>query len=250
MVDDFATMRRIVRNLLQDLGYKHIDEAEDGQDALNKLRAGGFDFVVSDWNMPNIDGLELLKTIRSDATMAKLPVLMVTAEAKKENIIAAAQAGPMVTSLSRLPPPRWKKSLAKSLKNSGNAYELPLNMQADNATEIFVRIGQLTRLLRDSMANLGLEQAIMEVADAFPNTRDRLNYVVGKTSQAADRALTSVEVARPLQEGLSENATALSARWDAGLKTRSRWRMPASWSKPPAPSCTTCRRKPSRPTAS
>ncbi|HGU9816764.1 protein phosphatase CheZ [Enterobacter chuandaensis] len=91
----------------------------------------------------------------------------------------------------------------------------PLNMQADNATEIFVRIGQLTRLLRDSMANLGLEQAIMEVADAFPNTRDRLNYVVGKTSQAADRALTSVEVARPLQEGLSDSATALSARWDA-----------------------------------
>ncbi|WP_336209986.1 protein phosphatase CheZ [Enterobacter sp. P82] len=91
----------------------------------------------------------------------------------------------------------------------------PLNMQADNAKEIFVRIGQLTRLLRDSMANLGLEQAIMEVADAFPNTRDRLNYVVGKTSQAADRALTSVEVARPLQEGLSEKASALSARWDA-----------------------------------
>ena len=91
----------------------------------------------------------------------------------------------------------------------------PLNMQADNAKEIFVRIGQLTRLLRDSMANLGLEQAIMEVADAFPNTPDRLNYVGGKTSQAADRALTSVEVARPLQEGLSENASALSARWDA-----------------------------------
>lgn len=91
----------------------------------------------------------------------------------------------------------------------------PLNMQADNAKEIFVRIGHLTRLLRDSMANLGLEQAIMEVADAFPNTRDRLNYVVGKTSQAADRALTSVEVARPLQEGLSDSATALSTRWDA-----------------------------------
>lgn len=93
VVDDFATMRRIVRNLLQDLGYKHIDEAEDGQDALNKLRTSNFDFVVSDWNMPNVDGLELLKTIRADADMAKLPVLMVTAEAKKENIIAAAQAG-------------------------------------------------------------------------------------------------------------------------------------------------------------
>ena len=93
VVDDFATMRRIVRNLLQDLGYQDIEEAEDGQDALHKLRAATFDFVVSDWNMPNLDGLELLKAIRSDAAMAKLPVLMVTAEAKRENIIAAAQAG-------------------------------------------------------------------------------------------------------------------------------------------------------------
>lgn len=93
VVDDFNTMRRIVRNLLKELGFNNVDEAEDGVDALNKLRAGGFDFVVSDWNMPNMDGLELLKTIRADAAMSKLPVLMVTAEAKKENIIAAAQAG-------------------------------------------------------------------------------------------------------------------------------------------------------------
>lgn len=85
----------------------------------------------------------------------------------------------------------------------------------ENTRDLFLRIGQLTRLLRDSMANLGLEQAIMEVADAFPNTRDRLNYVVGKTSQAADRALTSVEVARPLQDSMSESATGLSQRWDA-----------------------------------
>ena len=93
VVDDFATMRRIIRNLLQDLGYSQIDEAEDGQDALNKLRVSTFDFVISDWNMPVLDGLELLKTIRRDAALAKLPVLMVTAEAKRENIIAAAQAG-------------------------------------------------------------------------------------------------------------------------------------------------------------
>lgn len=84
-----------------------------------------------------------------------------------------------------------------------------------NTHELFLRIGQLTRLLRNSMANLGLEQAIMEVADAIPNTRDRLNYVVGKTSQAADRALTSVEAARPLQEKLSTSAKELSVRWDA-----------------------------------
>ncbi len=93
VVDDFPTMRRIVRNLLKELGFENVDEAEDGQMALDKLRNGNFDFVVSDWNMPNLDGLEMLKEIRADATLSKLPVLMVTAEAKKENIVAAAQAG-------------------------------------------------------------------------------------------------------------------------------------------------------------
>ncbi|HEY0209310.1 chemotaxis response regulator CheY [Acerihabitans sp.] len=93
VVDDFATMRRIVRNLLKELGFNNVDEAEDGVDALTKLRAGRIDFVISDWNMPNMDGLALLQNIRADGEMAKLPVLMVTAEAKKENIIAAAQAG-------------------------------------------------------------------------------------------------------------------------------------------------------------
>lgn len=93
VVDDFPTMRRIVRSLLKELGFTNVEEAEDGQDALNKLRAGGFQFVVSDWNMPNLDGLEMLKQIRADAALKDLPVLMVTAEAKKENIIAAAQAG-------------------------------------------------------------------------------------------------------------------------------------------------------------
>lgn len=92
VVDDFSTMRRIVRNLLKELGFNNVEEAEDGVDALNKLQAGGYGFVISDWNMPNMDGLELLKTIRADGAMSALPVLMVTAEAK-ENIIAAAQAG-------------------------------------------------------------------------------------------------------------------------------------------------------------
>ncbi|HSJ80985.1 MAG: chemotaxis response regulator CheY [Thiobacillus sp.] len=93
VVDDFSTMRRIVRNLLKELGYSNVEEAEDGVDGLAKLRAGSFDFVVSDWNMPNMDGLTMLQQIRADAALSKLPVLMVTAEAKKENIIAAAQAG-------------------------------------------------------------------------------------------------------------------------------------------------------------
>jgi two-component system chemotaxis response regulator CheY len=93
VVDDFPTMRRIVRNLLKELGFENVDEAEDGQMALEKLRTGGFQFVVSDWNMPNLDGLSMLQQIRADANLSKLPVLMVTAEAKKENIVAAAQAG-------------------------------------------------------------------------------------------------------------------------------------------------------------
>jgi len=93
VVDDFPTMRRIVRNLLKDLGFENVDEAEDGVQALDRLRGAKFDLVVSDWNMPNMDGLTLLQSIRADAALASLPVLMVTAEAKKENIIAAAQAG-------------------------------------------------------------------------------------------------------------------------------------------------------------
>jgi two-component system chemotaxis response regulator CheY len=93
VVDDFSTMRRIVRNLLKELGYSNVDEAEDGQMALTKLKNEQFDFVISDWNMPVMSGLDMLKGIRAEPTLAKLPVLMVTAEAKKENIIAAAQAG-------------------------------------------------------------------------------------------------------------------------------------------------------------
>lgn len=93
VVDDFSTMRRIVRNLLKELGYSNVDEAEDGAMALSKLKSEQFDFVISDWNMPVMDGLDMLKHIRADSALSKVPVLMVTAEAKKENIIAAAQAG-------------------------------------------------------------------------------------------------------------------------------------------------------------
>ncbi|MCC7549483.1 MAG: chemotaxis response regulator CheY [Burkholderiales bacterium] len=93
VVDDFSTMRRIVRNLLKELGFNNVDEAEDGINALQKLRAESFDFVISDWNMPNMTGIELLRQVRADAVLRHLPLLMITAEAKKENIIEAAQAG-------------------------------------------------------------------------------------------------------------------------------------------------------------
>jgi len=93
IVDDFSTMRRIVRNLLKEIGHADADEAEDGAIALGKLKAGAFNFVVTDINMPNMNGFELLAEIKKDEKLKHLPVLMVTAEARKEDIVAAAQGG-------------------------------------------------------------------------------------------------------------------------------------------------------------
>lgn len=93
VVDDHESMRRIEKQILNDLGYKNVDMADDGTTALPMLEAGSYDFVISDWNMPKMEGLELLKAIRADSKLAKTPVLLVTAESKKEKIIEAAQAG-------------------------------------------------------------------------------------------------------------------------------------------------------------
>jgi two-component system chemotaxis response regulator CheY len=93
IVDDFSTMRRIIKNLLRDLGFTNTQEADDGSSALPLLRASDFDFLITDWNMPGMTGIELLKAVRADEKLRNLPVLMVTAEAKREQIIEAAQAG-------------------------------------------------------------------------------------------------------------------------------------------------------------
>lgn len=93
IVDDFSTMRRIIKNLLRDLGYNNTSEADDGSSALPMLQNGNYDFLVTDWNMPNMPGIELLRAVRADERLKNLPVLMVTAEAKREQIVEAAQAG-------------------------------------------------------------------------------------------------------------------------------------------------------------
>jgi len=93
VVDDFSTMRRIIKNLLRDLGFTNTDEADDGNTALPMLKTGKYDFLVTDWNMPGMTGIDLLKTVRADDDLKSLPVLMVTAEAKRDQIVAAAQAG-------------------------------------------------------------------------------------------------------------------------------------------------------------
>jgi two-component system chemotaxis response regulator CheY len=93
VVDDFSTMRRIIKNLLHDLGYGNVTEADDGKTALPMLQSGSYEFLITDWNMPGMPGIDLLRAVRADAKLAKMPVLMLTAEAKREQIVLAVQAG-------------------------------------------------------------------------------------------------------------------------------------------------------------
>ena len=93
IVDDFSTMRRIIKNLLRDLGFENTHEADDGNTALPMLQSGSFDFLVTDWNMPGMTGIDLLRAVRADERLATMPVLMVTAEQKREQIVEAANAG-------------------------------------------------------------------------------------------------------------------------------------------------------------
>jgi len=121
IVDDFSTMRRIVRNLLKELGYTNADEAEDGAVALQKLKGSDFQFVITDWNMPNMDGLQLLQAIRAEASLKHLPVLMITAEAKKENIICAAQSGASGYIVKPFTAATLNEKLVKIFEKLGNA---------------------------------------------------------------------------------------------------------------------------------
>ncbi len=121
VVDDFSTMRRIIKNLLNDLGYANVTEADDGQTALPMLQAGGFDFLITDWNMPGMPGLDLLKAVRSDPKLAKLPVLMLTAEAKREQIIEAAQAGVNGYVIKPFTAVTLKEKIDKILEQKANA---------------------------------------------------------------------------------------------------------------------------------
>jgi two-component system chemotaxis response regulator CheY len=121
VVDDFSTMRRIIKNLLNDLGYANVTEADDGQTALPMLQTGSFDFLITDWNMPGMPGLELLKAVRADAKLAKLPVLMLTAEAKREQIIEAAQAGVNGYVIKPFTAATLKEKIDKILEQRANA---------------------------------------------------------------------------------------------------------------------------------
>jgi two-component system chemotaxis response regulator CheY len=119
VVDDFSTMRRIVKNVLQDLGFNDVTEADDGKTALPLLQEGHFDFLITDWNMPGMPGIELLKAVRSDPKLAKLPVLMLTAEAKREQIVQAAQAGVNGYIIKPFTPATLKEKLDRIFETMG-----------------------------------------------------------------------------------------------------------------------------------
>ncbi len=121
VVDDFSTMRRIIKNLLNELGYQNVQEADDGTTALPLLQAGDFDVLITDWNMPGLPGIELLKQVRSDPKLGKLPVLMLTAEAKREQIIEAAQAGVSGYVIKPFTAQTLAEKLAKVLAPAGGA---------------------------------------------------------------------------------------------------------------------------------
>jgi two-component system chemotaxis response regulator CheY len=116
VVDDFSTMRRIVKDVLHEIGYANVQEAEDGNSALPMLQAGQFDVLITDWNMPGMPGLELLKAVRSDPKLKGMPVLMLTAEAKREQIVEAAQAGVNGYLVKPFTPATLKEKLAKILQ--------------------------------------------------------------------------------------------------------------------------------------
>ena len=119
VVDDFSTMRRIIRNLLKESGFSEADEAEDGVVALQKLRNSNFDFVVTDTNMPNINGFELLAEMKKDDKLKHIPVLMVTAEARKEDIVTAAQQGAAGYIVKPFTKATLEEKLTHILKKSG-----------------------------------------------------------------------------------------------------------------------------------
>ncbi len=121
VVDDYSTMRRIVKNLLHDLGYANVTEADDGNTALPLLQQGGFDFLITDWNMPGMAGLDLLKAVRASDKLKKMPVLMLTAEAKREQIVEAAQAGVNGYVIKPFTAATLKEKIDKILESRANA---------------------------------------------------------------------------------------------------------------------------------
>jgi chemotaxis protein CheZ len=216
IVDDFSTMRRIVRNLLKEIGHTDADEAEDGAIALNKLRNGTFNFVVSDINMPNMNGFELLTEIKKDPALKHLPVLMVTAEARKEDIVMAAQGG----AAGYIVKPFTKATLEDKLANifkklglcgfQGGTTPASSVQDSPSSTDMFQQLGSITRQLHDALKELGYTDKLKGTVDQLPDAQSRLSYIARLTGEAAEKVLNEVEVAKTEQALITERGRQLT----------------------------------------
>ena len=210
IVDDFSTMRRIVRNLLKESGFTEADEAEDGVAALNKLRNSKFDFVVTDINMPNMNGFQLLGEIKADEKLKHLPVLMVTAEARKEDIVAAAQGrGRLHRQAFHQSNPGRKGDADHQESRVVGAMEtdntLPESPPAPDGN-VHHQIGALTRQLHDALKELGYADQLRGTVDELPDAQSRLSYIARLTGEAAEKVLTRVEQAKTQNDFLAEQS--------------------------------------------
>ena len=216
IVDDFSTMRRIVRGLLKEMGCNNADEAEDGAVALNMLKNARYDFVVSDINMPNMNGFDLLKAVKADDSLKHLPVLMVTAEARKEDIVLAAQSGAAGYIVKPFTKATLEEKVQKILQKDDPKHLMP---QMDSATlatqatpeQVFMQLGTLTRLLHDTLQQLGVMPNLQTAAEGLPDARSRLAYIAEKTATAADKVLTSVDRAKEEHQTIAKQTRELAA---------------------------------------
>jgi chemotaxis protein CheZ len=204
IVDDFSTMRRIVRNLLKESGFADADEAEDGVVALQKLTNGSFDFVVSDINMPNMNGFQLLAEIKKDDKLKHIPVLMVTAEARKEDIVMAAQQG----HAGRQGQPHPDQSGAQvNMAADPSSTQPPLPSAAD----VHRMLGALTRQLHDSLNGLGLADKVKDWAGELPDAKSRLSYIARLTGEAAEKVLNQVDQAKAQHDFIASETRRIGA---------------------------------------
>ena len=240
VVDDFSTMRRIVKNLLNDLGYANVTEADDGKTALPILQAGGIDFLVTDWNMPGMPGLDLLKAVRADPKLAKMPVLMLTAEAKREQIIEAAQAGVSGYVIKPFTAITLKEKIDKILGAGCVSNALQAEFGATVATlsdalasgneaaffgeldallqrrerMLFLDLRKLTGDLQSALQRFRVDSRLVDLAEKdVPNARLRLDHVLRLTDEAAHRTLDLVEQSGPLAERTARGANDLIEIW-------------------------------------
>ena len=217
-------MRRIVRGLLSEMGCEEIEEAEDGVVALRLLRASRFDFVICDINMPNMNGFELLKEVKLDDALKSIPILMVTAEARKEDIVLAAKGGaagytirPFTKTILKEKgaedrPAARCDGVSSTMKSETQAFDPSTWVTEDKVaapSDVYQTINVLMRQLHASLEQLGVMPTLQNATAGLPDARSRLSYIAAKRGESATKVLNSVDLAKADQKLIAEAARGL-----------------------------------------